>query len=84
MKKCLWILFAAFMLLTESLYGVCSAAPDTNARDQEIINKIVDNMKLLAQVPRPSHHEKLISDFLVKLAEQQGFQAQQDKQNNNS
>lgn len=82
MKKCLWILFATFMLLTGSLSGICSAASDTNARDREIISKIVDNMKLLAQVPRPSHHEKLISDFLVKWAEQQGFQAQQDKQNN--
>ena len=82
MKKCLWILFATFMLLTGSLSGACSAASGTDARDQEIINKVVDNMKLLALVPRPSHHERLISDFLAGWGDKQGFRVQQDKQNN--
>ena len=82
MKKCLWFLFATFMLLTGSLSGVCSAASETNTKDQEIINKVVDNMKLLALVPRPSHHERLISDFLAGWGEKQGFLVQQDKQNN--
>ena len=65
MKKCLWILIAAFMLLAGTV-PCASAAAGTSEKDQEIINKVVDNLKLLAQVPRPSHHEKGISDYLVK------------------
>ena len=81
MKKCLWMLIAAFLLLAGTV-PCASAAAGTSEKDQEIINKVVDNLKLLAQVPRPSHHEKGISDYLVKWAEQQGFRIQQDKQYN--
>ena len=81
MKKCLWILIAAFLLLSGTV-PCASAAAGTGDKDQEIIDKVVDNMKLLAQVPRPSHHERLISDFLAGWAEKQGFRVQQDKQNN--
>lgn len=51
-------------------------------QDQQIINKVVDNFKLLAMVPRPSHHERLISDLLAGWGDKQGFIVNQDKHNN--
>ncbi|MBQ6913265.1 MAG: hypothetical protein IJQ30_03320, partial [Acidaminococcaceae bacterium] len=81
MKKCLRILIAVFLLLAGMVPGV-SAAAGAGDKNQEIIDKVVENMKLLAMVPRPSHHERLISDFLAGWAEKQGFRVQQDKQNN--
>ena len=38
----------------------------------------MDNFNLLAEVPRPSHHEKKISNFLMKWAKEQGFEVAQD------
>ena len=46
--------------------------------DTEIINSAVDNFMLLAEVPRPSHHEEMISAFLMGWAEEQGLSPVQD------
>lgn len=82
MRKCLWIMIASLLLFTGMFPGSCNAEAATKDNGQEIINKVVDNFKLLAQVPRPSHHEEKISEFLTGWAKQQGFQVQRDKQNN--
>ena len=82
MKKCLWIMIASLLLLAGMFPGIRNAEAASEDNGQEIINKVVDNFKLLAQVPRPSHHEKKISEFLAGWAKQQGFRVQRDKQNN--
>ena len=82
MKKCLWIMIASLLLLAGMFPGIRDAEAASEDNGQEIINKVVDNFKLLARVPRPSHHEKKISEFLAGWAKQQGFRVQRDKQNN--
>ena len=82
MKKCLWIMIASLLLLAGMFPGIRDAEAASEDNGQEIINKVVDNFKLLAQVPRSSHHEKKISEFLAGWAKQQGFRVQRDKQNN--
>lgn len=44
-----------------------------------IIEEVVEGMKLLAQVPRPSHHEEKISAFFMNWAKEQGFEPIQDE-----
>ena len=65
MKKCLWIMIASLLLLAGMFPGIRNAEAASEDKGQDIINKVVDNFKLLAQVPRPSHHEKKISEFLA-------------------
>ena len=82
MKKCLWIMIASLLLLAGIFPVGRSAEAAEKDNGQEIIDKVVDNFKLLAQVPRPSHHEGKISEFLAGWAKQQGFQVQRDRQDN--
>jgi dipeptidase D len=82
MRKWLWIMIASLLLLTGMFPCICNAETVGKDNGQEIINKVVDNFKLLAQVPRPSHHEERISEFLAGWAKQQGFKVQRDKHNN--
>ena len=82
MRKCLWIMIASLLLITGMFPGVCSAETAAKDNGQEIINKVVNNFKLLARVPRPSHHEEKISKFLAGWAKQQGFRVKRDKHNN--
>lgn len=46
--------------------------------DEEIIDTVVDNFMLLTQVPRPSHHEERISNYLMDWAKEQGLNPVQD------
>ena len=46
--------------------------------DKEIINNIVDNFYLIAKVPRPSHHEEKISNYLMEWATNHGLKPVQD------
>lgn len=55
-----------------------SPAASNGAADREIIEAIVDNFMLLAEVPRPSHHEEKIGAFLMSWAEEQGLSPTQD------
>ena len=82
MRKYLWIMVASLLFLSGIFPGICNAKAVDKDNGQEIINKVVDNFKLLARVPRPSHHEEKISEFLAGWAKQQGFQVQRDKQKN--
>ena len=47
--------------------------------DKEIIDTIVDNFMLLSKVPRPTHHEEKISNYLVEWAKEQGLNPIQDE-----
>ena len=44
----------------------------------KIVDDMIENFMLLAKVPRPSHHEEKISNFLVEWAKEQGFNPVQD------
>lgn len=56
--------------------------PDSALSDDEIIDCVVDNFSLLANIPRPSHHEERISAFFVDWAKQQGLSPTQDEARN--
>ena len=81
-KKLAVILLALFMI---TVTGACvtktdrgTPAPELEKSKSEIIDAVVGNFELLTKIPRPSHHEKQISDFIVKWAEDQGFSPVQD------
>ena len=46
--------------------------------DEEIINIVVDNFMEISKIPRPSHYEEKISNYLVNWAREKGFDASQD------
>ena len=50
--------------------------------DTEIIDSVVDNFLQIAKVPRPSHHEEKISQFLMDWATYQGLNPVRDDYNN--
>ena len=54
-------------------------ATSISAQDQAIVDELVENFKQLAAVPRPSHHEEKISNFLKDWAEGLGFAVIQDE-----
>lgn len=59
------------------------AQPKAEVTDAAIIEAVYENFLKLAAVPRPSKHEKQISDFLAAWAKEQGAQnVVQDEANN--
>ncbi len=66
-----------------SIVCVCvfnnNKAPSSSMSDKEIIDTVVDNFMPLTKVPRPSHHEEKISNWLANWAREQGFETKQDK-----
>lgn len=46
--------------------------------DPEITEMVINEFSLLTKIPRPSHHEKQISDFLVDWAKEHVFSPKQD------
>ena len=46
--------------------------------DKEIIDTVVNNFMLIAKVPRPSHHEEKISNYLMEWAKSKGLNPKQD------
>ena len=65
------------MVLTAPAGAVSGDVSDNSAED--IIDCVVENMSLISQVPRPSHHEEKISAFLKDWAKQYGFSPIQDE-----
>jgi len=47
--------------------------------DKQIINGVYNGFLLLAAIPRPSKHEKAISDYLKGWAEEKGFAVKQNE-----
>ncbi len=66
-----------FMLIFTSC-----ARPAPKPTSDEIIDTVISNFELLAKIPRPSHHEKAVSDFFVSWAKEQGLDPVQDSHNN--
>lgn len=56
-----------------------TSAPAPEKSDSEIIETVLGEFDLLTKIPRPSHHEKQISDFIVGWATDQGFSPVQDE-----
>ena len=52
------------------------------AKDKEIIDTVVNNFMLLSKIPRPSHHEEKISNFLMEWAKSEGLNPVQDSVKN--
>ena len=50
--------------------------------DKEIIDTVINNFMPLTQVPRPSHHEEKISEYLFNWAKDAGFNPEKDSVNN--
>ena len=50
--------------------------------DTEIIDAVIDNFLEIAKIPRPSHHEEKISQFLMDFAINQGLNPVRDNYNN--
>ena len=65
------------MVLTAPAGAASGDVSDNSAED--IIDCVVENMSLISQVPRPSHHEEKISAFLMDWAKQYGFSLIQDE-----
>lgn len=84
MKRNTILALIAICLAAALMFAGCgSADPESedgaaSVNDEEIIESVMDNFNLLAEVPRPSHHEKKISNFLMKWAKEQGFEVAQD------
>ena len=55
---------------------------EPDVEEVDITQIIVDNFSLLAQVPRPSHHEEKINAFLMDWARQMGFDPRTDESMN--
>ena len=53
-----------------------------NMTDNEILEGVLEEFKKIAKIPRPSGHEKEISDFLRDYFGELGFEAFQDNVNN--
>ena len=49
---------------------------------EEILDGVLAQFEQLAKIPRPSKHEKQISDFLKKFFAERGFEVVQDENNN--
>ena len=49
---------------------------------ENIIEGVLAEFAKLAEIPRPSGHEKAVSDYLYKLFADMGCQVEQDKVNN--
>lgn len=54
----------------------------TKISKQDIIEGVLEEFAKLAEIPRPSGHEKAVSDYLYKLFSDMGCQVEQDKVNN--
>ena len=70
------------VLLILPLLVFSSCARDNPSSDKEIINKFYQNFLMLTEIPRPSKHEKRISDFLKSWSTEKGYTTTQDSYNN--
>ena len=77
MKKTTRILLA---LLTALMLAFTAAAQGESLKeDGEIIDGVMEEFLQLTKVPRPSHHEEMISAFLMDWAREQGLEPVQDQ-----
>lgn len=53
-----------------------------SAEDKIIVNEVLENFSALAAIPRPSLHEKAVSDYLLDAFRNLGCDVRQDEANN--
>ena len=75
MKKVLALMLALIMVMIIPVYG-------EQADDSLITDMVLDRFMPLTQIPRPSHHEEKIADYLEKWAQDRGFEVVRDEANN--
>ncbi len=85
--KKLIAVFAAFavLLLSAGFAQASAEQPEEkaalNEADARIVDAFLDEFRLLAAIPRPSKHEKAISDFLKQWAEERDCDVRQNEVN---
>ena len=77
MKKC-----KLLIVMVITIMGAVSLCGCASSNDDEITGAVIDKFMELTQIPRPSTHEKQVSDYLKGWAEDQGFDTVQDEYNN--
>ncbi len=77
MKRTVRNIAISLCLVFMLIFSSC-AKPAKKLTNEEIIGAVESNFRLLAAVPRPSHHEEKISDFFVSWAKEQGLDPVQD------
>lgn len=77
MKKTKILLLIITIIASTLTFGACG-----NTENSEVTESIIAKFMELTEIPRPSHHEKEVSDFLKSWAEGQDFEVVQDKANN--
>ena len=53
--------------------------PKLSGEDRQVIMDFIDEFRLIAAIPRPSQHEKAVSDFLKGWAEERGYTVKQNE-----
>ncbi len=66
----------------EVLEFCMAGAPASSLSDEEIIESVVSDFLLMADVPRPSHHEEKIGEFFMNWAKEQGLDPVRDDAGN--
>ena len=84
MKIILSIIFSSLLIIgILYLMGVSQEKQKENSlTDSEIIDTVINNFLEVAKIPRPSHHEEKISQFLMDFAKNQGLNPVRDDYNN--
>ena len=66
-----------------NLMGVSREKQKKNSMtDTEIIDTVIDNFLEVVKIPRPSHHEEKICQFLIDFAKNKGLNPVRDNYNN--
>ena len=82
MKAKIILIFTVFSLIFLFAMVLRWKKNEEKQTEHEIIDFVVDNFLQIAKVPRPSHHEEKISQFLMDWATNQGFNPVRDDYNN--
>ena len=77
-RVCVLVLIGSMINFTTACSKKKDEEQKMEIKDKEIIETVVNNFMLLAKVPRPSHHEEKISNYLMKWAKEQGLNPTQD------
>jgi len=80
MKKIISILLA--FVLTSSLLLTCALAEEPATATDDLTEKVIANFMPLTRIPRETYNEAEVSNYLLKWAQDRGYEARQDKHNN--
>ena len=78
--------FLVYLFSLLMLFSLVSCSNEENNHqdlsDEDIINLVIDNFMPLTKVPRPSHFEEMISQYLMDWASFNGLEPKRDRFNN--